>query len=137
MNFTPLNLFNFQPIGKNENRKRGKFELAIRSARIDLSKATYEAIGKPESIQIGTDDHFLAIWAEPDAFQANLARGASGASICGTDTVKRLKGRLAKLEEIDFRTQYAILSEPVFENGKLIYDIDKLTVCTKQVRRSA
>lgn len=137
MNFTPLNLFNFQPIGKVDNRKRGKMELAIRGSRIDLSKASYEAINMPEAIQIGTDSHFLAVWGETDAFPVSLTRGNSGATINGSGNVKRLQDRLAKLQEVDFRTHYVILSEPVEEDGKLIYDIDNLTVCAKQTRRSA
>lgn len=137
MNFTPLNLFNFQPLGKADNRKRGKLELAIRGSRIDLAKASYEAINMPESIQIGTDGHYLAVWGEADAFPVSLTRDNSGASINGTGNVKRLQSRLEKLQEVDFRTHYVILSEPAMEDGKLIYDIDNMTVCMRQTRRSA
>ena len=137
MNFTPLNLFNFQPLGKADGHKRGKLELAIRSHRIDFSKSSFEAIDKPDTIQIGTDGHFLAVWAEPDAFPVSLTRGNSGASINGADNVKRLQARLEKLQEVDFRTHYVILSEPTIEDGKLIYDVEKMTVCQRQTRRSA
>ena len=136
MDFTPLNLFNFKPLGDG-GHKRGKFELAIRASRIDFSKASYEAIYKPESVQIGTDSHYLAVWAEPFAFQVNLTRGSSGASINGAGNVKRLCSRLEKLQEVDFKTHYVILSDPIIEDGKLIYDIDNMTVCAKQTRRSA
>ena len=136
MNFTPLNLFNFKPLG-DENRKRGRLDLAIRASRIDFSKSAYEAIGTPDSVQIGTDGHYLAVWAEADAFQVNLTRGSSGASINGAGNVKRLCSRLEKLQDVDFRTHYVILSEPITEDGKLIYDVENMTVCAKQTRRSA
>jgi len=136
MNFTPLNLFNFKPLG-DVNRKRGRLELAIRANRIDFSKASYEAIKSPDSVQIGTDGHYLAVWAEADAFQVNLTRGSSGASINGAGNVKRLQSRLEKLQEVDFRSHYVILSEPITEDGKLIYDVENMVVCAKQTRRSA
>lgn len=136
MNFTPLSLFNFQPLG-NGGHKRGRLELAIREHRIDFSKSSYEGIGMPENIQIGTDSHYLAVWADPEGFPANLTRGNSGASINGSANVKRLQSRLDKLAEVDFRTHYVILSEPAAEDGKLIYDVDNMVVCAKQTRRSA
>lgn len=136
MNFVPLSLFNFKPLG-NAGHKRGKLELAIREHRIDFSKSSYEAISMPESVQIGTDGHYLAVWSEADAFPVSLTRGNSGASINGSGNVKRLQSRLEKLQEVDFRTHYVILSEPAMEDGKLIYDIDNMVVCAKQTRRSA
>ena len=137
MNFTPLNLFNFQPIGKDDSRKRGKNEIAIRAQRIDLAKTTYAALGYPEAIQIGTDGHYLAIWAEEEAFPVSNSRGASSATINGSGNVRRLQSRLEKLGTVDFKTHYVILSEPIEEDGKLIYDIDNLHVCARQARRSA
>ena len=136
MNFTPLSLFNFKPLG-NDGHKRGRLDLAIREHRIDFSKASYEAISMPETVQIGTDGHYLAVWSDPEGFPVSLTRGNSGASINGSANVKRLQSRLEKLQEVDFKSHYVVLSEPEMEDGKLIYDIDKMTVCARQTRRSA
>ena len=136
MNFTPLSLFNFKPLG-NGGHKRGRLELAIREHRIDFSKSSYEAISMPESVQVGTDGHYLAVWADPEGFPVSLSRGNSGASINGSGNVKRLQSRLEKLQEVDFRSHYVILSEPAEEDGKLIYDVENMVVCAKQTRRSA
>ena len=137
MTFTPLSLFDFQPLEKGKgDRKRGILEIAVRSHRIDLSKSVFEQMGKPETIQIGTDGNFLAIWAEDGAFQVSTTRG-SGASINGKENVVRLQNRLGKLKEVDFKTQYVILSDPVIDDGKLIYNADSLMVCQKLQRRIA
>ena len=135
MNFTPLNLFNFQPLG-DDCRKRGKLEMAIREVRIDLSKTAYETLGEPAKIQIGTEAGYIAIWADEDGFNVSKARG-SGCSINGKDKVQRLQERIQKLQSINFGTHYIILSEPVNEDGKLIYNAENLRVCQRQQRRTA
>ena len=91
----------------------------------------------PETVQVGTDGHYLAVWADPEGFPVSLSRGNSGASINGSGNVKRLQSRLEKLQEVDFRSHYVILSEPAEEDGKLIYDVENMVVCAKQTRRSA
>ena len=135
MNFTPLSLFNFQPLEKSASRQRGILAIAIRSHRIDLSKGAFETLGSPDAVQIGTTGSYLAIWPDVrDGFHVTTSRKA-GASICGRENVTRLQGRLDQLKDVDFATHFVILSEPTIEDGKLIYNLENRQVCLRQKRR--
>ena len=138
MNFTPLSLFNFEPLGQETHRnRRGRMECAVRLHRIDISKSAYEAIGNPKELQIGTNDDYLAIWGvESGGYIAKqTCNRSSGCTLGGTEDVKRLASRVRKIREIDLSKNYIILSDPVQEDGKLIYNLDQMTVCERMRRR--
>ena len=134
MNFTPLKLFEFKPLGESASRKRGTLEIAIRSHRIDLSKSLFEAMGSPDKVQIGTSGNYLAVWGDPrEGFQISSSR-KSGAAINGKDNVIRLQSRMEQLKGVDFSTHFVVLSAPEVEGGKLIYNLEGMQVCLRQKR---
>ena len=127
MSLNPVMLFDLKPIDPRDSMKKlvGMESVNVSKSRVSLSKSLLEKLGNPEKVEFALDAEknlFGIKAASPDSkFGFLLTKNKSNCYVSG----QLLPGLVNGVRKINLNSRYMILTEPWFESGYYLFDIDK------------